>query len=139
MNVGEELRALLDKLGNKDLAPEAFHLMELISTIPATADLNELEIWEYKVGEDVLKLSWELEDFVDIIIIYLNSEIVYCTQCSIIDSLEYDDDAEDLFLFIIKHGAVLQPQSVIDYATYHLDDDILEKHRIRRMKSTEIC
>ena len=139
MNTGEKLRAILKNLKNKksdlEIAPTAFHLRELVSTIPPNPyDLDELEIWEYKIGEDILKIEWELEDmYADIIHIYLNDERMHLAWNDCKDShyAEYDDDAEDLYLLIMQHGGILQPPEELEFVVHHLDDEILEKRKNR--------
>ena len=134
MNTGEKLRVILNNLENKELSPDAFHLRELVPTESNPQDIDELEVWEYKIGEDNLKIEWELEDMSDDIIkIYLNDEKVYGTWNTDTNSHypEYDDYAEDLFLLIMQHGGILQPKVELDYAIHHLGKDILKKRKNR--------
>ena len=145
MNTEEKLRTILNNLKNKEddleIEPNAFHLRELLPTIkPDLRDIDELEVWEYKIGEDILKINWELEDITDDIIrIYLNGEKVYAAWNEYSDSnyIEYDDDAEDLFLLIMQYGGgVLQPQKELDYIEEYFkiryDNEISEKRNNRR-------
>ena len=139
LNTGDKLRTIMRNLKAKEhrgeaLEPAAFHLLELVPTKPADPqDIDEHEEWEYNIGSDTIKITWDLEDITDDCIgVYLNGEPVYGawngtgTQCS-----NYDNDAEDLFLLILQHGGVLQPQAELEYAEHFLGEETLEKRRNR--------
>lgn len=136
MQLGEKLRAILERLEGKALAPDALHLRELAPSVPCNpADIDEYEAWEYKIGEDILKITWDLEDMDDCISVSLNGETVYSgwNQCN--DKTEaYDDDAEDLFLLVMQHGGTLLPQSDLNFAAEYLAfcaPEVLEMRRNR--------
>jgi len=139
MSKDEKLHTIMSNLKAKNsndeaLEPAAFHLLELVPTKPADPqDIDEHEEWEYDIGSDTVRITWELEDITDDCIdVYLNGELMYGTWNGIGDQCaNYDDDAEDLFHLIMQNGGVLQPQAELEYAEHFFGEATLEKRKNR--------
>jgi len=136
-NISEKLRTILNNLKGKELEQDAFHLRELVPTTPSNpADIDEFTVWEYKIGDDIIRIEYEVEDILDdIICLKLNGENVniYATRDykGTDYSRIYDDDAEDLFVLIMRYGGVLESQEELDYVEDYLGEEILEKRKKR--------
>jgi len=140
MKAEEKLREILSRLKDsegkdKELDMNAFHLRELVPTKTHEIDFTEGYFeWEYTIGEDVLKIKWDVEDVTaDEIYIYLNGENVYCccTWRARNNCLHYDDAAKDLFLLIMQHGGVLESQEDLEHIESWFIDNIIEKRKNR--------
>ena len=120
MTEKEKLRIILKNIKDKKLTPNAFHINELVPTIDDSEYIDEYYKWEYKIGEDILKIQWDIEDFADFFTIDLNDANMYFYGWLDKDYKnswntgnwdifsDYDADAEELFKIILQHGGVLE-------------------------------
>ena len=123
MELKEKLRAILEKIEKKKLSPCAFHIQDLVPTVDRDPkDISERAEWEYKIGDDVLKIVWQLEDMADDFSISFNDKLCYyygwfddddtyenCWETGDFDIFsDYDEDAEELFNLIMQHGGVIK-------------------------------
>jgi hypothetical protein len=97
---------LFAEIEDKDIALYAFGLQDIKPTKSCSPnDIDEHEEWEFKIGKDIIKFTWELEDIIDDCLkVEINDRIVYLTWQIDGSKIEYKNKTAEAIMKLIKRG-----------------------------------